>query len=126
MEAQMAATQRAEMLPINGPFDGQMFRDATLAEFRSRLMILRGAGYNVPQDAFERIDAELVEEGQGPAPVHASDADGKEDPLCARTAAEQSRLIPDPGEVNAELVGKDQGAAPGANGQLDGASGAPA
>jgi hypothetical protein len=53
------------MVPIGLAFDGQSFNDPTLSEFRARIVQLRDAGYRVPADVLERIDAEILERGSG-------------------------------------------------------------
>lgn len=47
---------------IGLPFDGRTFNDATLEEFRERVVMLRDAGYSVPDYVVEEIDAEIKAE----------------------------------------------------------------
>ena len=46
---------------IGLPHDGKHFNDATLEEFRERIVWLRSLGYKCPDYVLERIDEELKE-----------------------------------------------------------------
>lgn len=49
------------------PYAGEIFHDPTLEAFRARVVMLRDAGYQVPDDVLPMIDAEIRardEEGQ--------------------------------------------------------------
>lgn len=50
--------------PIGLPHDGESFNDATLEDFRARVVMLRDAGYNVPAYVIDEIDAEIAD------PIH--------------------------------------------------------
>lgn len=49
---------------IGLPQDGKSFNDATLAEFRDRVVWLKDMGYHVPQSVIDRITAEMAEEAR--------------------------------------------------------------
>lgn len=44
---------------ITLPHAGETFTDHTLEEFKQRVQMLKGIGYQVPDDVFERIDEEI-------------------------------------------------------------------
>lgn len=52
------------MEPIGLPYDGQTFNDPTLDEFRLRIVMLKEAGYIVPDHVLEQIDEEIAEEAK--------------------------------------------------------------
>lgn len=58
-----AAVSAAEMVPIGLPHDGKTFKDGSPAECWGTLVMLKTAGYHVPQYALD----ELYEEAQEPA-----------------------------------------------------------
>ena len=59
MKAQMEYLDKAELVPIGLPYDGESFNDGSLQDFRVRLTMLKDAGYNVPTWVFETIDDEI-------------------------------------------------------------------
>jgi hypothetical protein len=58
---QIFALERIPFEPLRLPHAGETFRDATLADFKHRLLELRQLGYRFPDDVFDQIDAELAE-----------------------------------------------------------------
>lgn len=60
-KAHHEALDKTELVPIDGPCDGETFNDSTLEEFRDRLTALKDAGYHVPNWVFETIDEEIKE-----------------------------------------------------------------
>lgn len=58
--------ERAVMVEIGGPHDGERFTDSTPGECADRLEYLRTCGYNVPQYAID----ELREEAEADFSVH--------------------------------------------------------
>lgn len=54
----------ASRAPIGLPYDGQIFRDATAADCRARLMDLRQTGYYVPEAAIKRLDVVITAEAK--------------------------------------------------------------
>ena len=59
--AQLAYLETAEKTRINLPYDGQMFSDPTLADFRQRLIGLRAVGYLFPDWVLEDVDREIAD-----------------------------------------------------------------
>lgn len=59
--ARHEAFDKAETVPIGGPYDGQTLKDATLADFKARLIELRAAGYNFPDYVLDTVDEEIAE-----------------------------------------------------------------
>lgn len=59
--AQSAAIKVAEFAPIGLPYDDENFVDDTLPELLNRLTMLKEVGYHIPQEAFDRIKAEIEE-----------------------------------------------------------------
>jgi hypothetical protein len=59
--AQMAFLETCERKDITLPHAGETFNDATLEEFRARLIGLKALGYHIPEYVFEQIDAEIAE-----------------------------------------------------------------
>jgi hypothetical protein len=66
MKAQHAFLEKAERVPLDGPYAGQSFNDPTLEAFKARLLLLRDAGYHFPDYVIERIDAEIAERDAAP------------------------------------------------------------
>lgn len=56
--------QGDELVAIGLPHDGKTFNDATLEEFKERLLSLRAAGYSFPNYVLETVDAEIAEEAE--------------------------------------------------------------
>lgn len=54
--------ETAQRRPIGLPHDGATFRDATLEEFKARLLMLRAAGYCFPDYVLAEIDEEIAAE----------------------------------------------------------------
>lgn len=48
---------------IGLPYDGESYNDSTLEEFRDRLLLLKQAGYHVPDFVFETIEDEIKDLG---------------------------------------------------------------
>lgn len=46
--------------PLGLPHDGERFSDATLEDFRARVVMLMAAGYRAPDYLLARIDAEIA------------------------------------------------------------------
>ena len=61
---QMTALRRTPFAPLRLPHAGETFHDATLVEFRCRLLELRRLGYRFPDEVTDRIDIELAEEAE--------------------------------------------------------------
>lgn len=61
MEAVSKQLKTAERKTIGLPYDGKMFNDETPGEAAETLMMLRTAGYNVPQYAIDALRAEQKE-----------------------------------------------------------------
>lgn len=61
-KAAMAYLETAERKNIGLAYDGQTFNDDTLEDFRSRLLMLRAAGYHFPDYVLEEIDEEINSE----------------------------------------------------------------
>jgi len=59
------ALEKAEHVDIGGPYDGETFRDVTLADFKARLLHLREVGYNFPDYVLETVDEEMAESAEG-------------------------------------------------------------
>ncbi len=57
----MAELAEIPMENIGLPHDGETFNDSTLETFRDRLIMLRAAGYIVPDYVFDLITDELAE-----------------------------------------------------------------
>lgn len=53
---------------IGLPYDGQTFNDATIEEFRDRLLELRAIGYQVPQHAIDSVNEEIAEAQKSATP----------------------------------------------------------
>lgn len=60
-QARQDAFDAAPMHPIGGPFDGKTFTDATIEEFRERLLSLRAAGYQFGDYVLEEVDEEIAD-----------------------------------------------------------------
>lgn len=60
--AVMDMVERSDLVPIDGPHDGETFRDPTPGACADRLIALRAAGYNVPQYAIDALREEAREE----------------------------------------------------------------
>ena len=63
--AMMADLDTIPRVPIGGPHDGQSFNDATLEEFRDRLLMLRAAGYRFPDGVLAAVEEEIAESIDG-------------------------------------------------------------
>jgi hypothetical protein len=50
----------AQRAPIGLPCDGQTFIDESLASFRDRLTMLRGAGYHFPHHVMSDVETEVA------------------------------------------------------------------
>ncbi len=50
----------AERAPIGLPYDGQSFSDPTLEDFRTRLTMLRKAGYRFPDSVLADVSEEIA------------------------------------------------------------------
>lgn len=61
----MDAVGACEMVEINFPHAGETFNDATLEEFKERLLWLRSIGYQFPDYVLEVVDREIAEGGKG-------------------------------------------------------------
>lgn len=49
---------------LTGSAGGDVYRDATRKPCRDRLLLLREMGYLVPQHPIDRLNREMMEEGQ--------------------------------------------------------------
>ena len=54
----MAIRDDADRVDIGGPYDGRSFQDPTPGDCAERLVMLREAGYNVPQYAIDELREE--------------------------------------------------------------------
>jgi hypothetical protein len=53
---------RASLVPIDLPCDGETYEEATYGDAADRLEVLLGFGYHVPQDVIDDLRAEQAEE----------------------------------------------------------------
>jgi len=60
-EVERAWLDATPLVPVGLPHDGMAFSDPTLADFLARLLMLREAGYHVPQTAIDRVREEIAE-----------------------------------------------------------------
>lgn len=61
-----ALLQAAELVPLNGPHDGESFEDIGLPALLERLLYLQSVGYRVPGYALARIRREILEPQERP------------------------------------------------------------
>lgn len=59
--------QSCDRVDIDLPHVGETFKDATLEEFKARLLSLRAIGYHFPDHVLAEIDAEIFECSAGAA-----------------------------------------------------------
>lgn len=52
------------LVDIGLPSDGETFRDATIGEFRDRLLSLRAQGYIFPDRVLKNVEEEIAEHGE--------------------------------------------------------------
>ena len=60
-KAQQDALDKTDLVKIGLPYDGQSFNEPTLEKFRSRVVMLKEAGYHVPDWVIPVIDEEIAE-----------------------------------------------------------------
>lgn len=60
-KAQMEAVGNSELVCIGLPHDGETFNDATLEQFKARLLLLRSIGYRFPDYVLERVEEEITQ-----------------------------------------------------------------
>lgn len=63
-KAVMDFLDTAEREPIGLPFDGESFYDPDLTSFLARLIMLRDAGYNVPDHVIADVQDEISQTGE--------------------------------------------------------------
>lgn len=68
----MAALDQYPLVDIDLPHAGETFNDATLEEFRERIVWLKGLGYRVPDCVLEAIDQEIADLPLRPGEVPAT------------------------------------------------------
>lgn len=56
--------ENCERVPIDLPHAGESFEDATLEEFRDRLVYLKSLGYIFPEELIAEIEEEMKEEAE--------------------------------------------------------------
>ena len=71
---QMVALEQIPFEPLRLPHAGETFHDATLAEFKRRVLDLRRLGYRFPDEVIDQIDAELAEEAKVEPPSNLTPA----------------------------------------------------
>lgn len=59
-KAQMAFLSNCQREDINLPFAGESFDCSTLQDFKEKMLMLRGIGYNFPDHVLETIDEEIT------------------------------------------------------------------
>ena len=58
--AVMSLIDRAELVPICGPYDGEHFNDCSASDTLETLLMLRRAGYSVPDHALQELRDEAA------------------------------------------------------------------
>ena len=60
-KAHHVALESLPFADIDLPHAGETFHDATLEEFKERLLYLRGIGYHFPDHVLERVNEEIAD-----------------------------------------------------------------